>query len=325
MTSLTIGSLVSPGGFSNKMEAVMFKLNAVVCATDLSEGSNKAVPIAAQMAGHHGAKLIIAHIIDLPAVTPYGETMVDPQELRSWVEQSAKAQITDILAHCEQVEWELNIAIGYPAKEILQIVEDVSADMVVAATHTRSGIERLLLGSVSRKLMHTLNVPLLIVPGDMSPEQLGRPLEDVLIACDFSPDSGNAVRWGIDFAQAFGAKMTMATVIENSQLSQLLKLDPQKEHGMAEKLQADLNVKLQETVPEEYRDTIKPETVVLAGQPHEELNKYAILNHIDLIVMGVHGRGLIENLLVGSTTDRLVRLGQFPVMAVRAGVPEQQA
>ncbi len=301
----------------------MFRLSAVVCATDLSEGSNKALPIAASMARHHGAKLIIAHIIDLPAVTPYGETMVDPQELRGRVEQSAKAQVTDILSHYEEVEWELNIAIGYPAKEILQMVEDTKADLVVAATHTRSGIERLLLGSVSRKLMHTLAVPFLIVPGDMPQEQLDRPLESVLIACDFSPDSGNAVRWGIDFAQAFGAKLTMATVIEPTQLSQLLKLDPQKEHGMAEKLQKDLRQKLIETVPAEYRETIKPETVILAGQPHEELNKFAILNHVDLIVMGVHGRGLIENLLVGSTTDRLVRLGQFPVMAVRAGLPEQ--
>ncbi|MDL2226954.1 universal stress protein [Deltaproteobacteria bacterium OttesenSCG-928-M10] len=302
----------------------MFKLNAVVCATDLSEGSNKALPIAAQMAKLHGAKLIVAHIIDLPAVTPYGETMVDPQELRSRVEQSAKAQVTDILAHCEEVEWELNIAIGYPAKEIIQIVEDSQADLMVAATHTRSGIERLLLGSVSRKLMHTLNIPFLIVPGAMPQEQLERPVESVLIACDFSPDSANAVRWGIDFAQAFKAKLTMATVIENTQLSQLLKLDPQKEHGMAEKLQADLHKKLLETVPDEERISVNPETVVLAGQPHEELNKYAILNHIDIIVMGVHGRGLIENLLVGSTTDRLVRLGQFPVMAVRAIPPDHQ-
>ncbi|MDR1043833.1 MAG: universal stress protein [Candidatus Adiutrix sp.] len=303
----------------------MFKLKAVVCATDLSEGSNKALPLAAQMARRHGAKLIVAHIIDLPAVTPYGETMVDPQELRGRVEQSARGQVTDILSTCEEVEWELNIAIGYPAKEILSMVEEVGADLVVAATHTRSGLERLLLGSVSRKLMHTLTVPLMIVPGDISQEQLHRPLESVLIACDFSPDSGNAIRWGIDFAQAFGARMTMATVIENTQLSQLLKLDPQKEHGMADKLQADLHRKLKDSVPEECRGGLMPKTVVLAGQPHEELNKYAILNHIDLIVMGVHGRGLIENLLVGSTTDRLVRLGQFPVMAVRAGIPEQQA
>ncbi|MGL4208425.1 MAG: universal stress protein, partial [Candidatus Adiutrix sp.] len=289
-----------------------------VCATDLSESSNKALPIAAKLASRHQAKLVIAHIIDLPAVTPYGETMVDPQELRSRVEQSAKAQVTDILALCEEVEWELDISIGYPAKEILQIVENNNADMVVAATHTRSGIERLLLGSVSRKLMHTLNVPFLIVPGDIPVEQISRDIESILIACDFSSDSANAVRWAVDFSQAFGAQLTLATVIENSQLSQLLRLDPQKEHGTAGILQKDLHKKLLDTIPEDERDTVSPHTVVLAGQPHEELNKYAILNHVDLIVMGVHGRGLIENLLVGSTTDRLVRLGQFPVMAVRS-------
>jgi nucleotide-binding universal stress UspA family protein len=295
----------------------MYKLSAVVCATDLSEGSNKALPLAARIAGRHGARLIVAHIIDLPAVTPYGETMVDPQELRSRVEQSARAQVAEILASCEQVEWEIHIAIGYPAKEILQVAAERRADLVVAATHTRTGIERLLLGSVSRKLMHTLTTPFLIVPGDISLEQLERNIDSVLIACDFSPDSGRAIGWGIDFAQAFGAKLTMATVIESSQLSQVLKLDPQKELGLADQLQNDLRQKLREAVPEASRQ-LPFKTAVLAGHPHDEINKYAILNHVDIIVMGVHGRGVIENILVGSTTDRLVRLGQFPVLAVRA-------
>ena len=300
----------------------MFKLSAVVCATDLSESSNKALPLAAKMAARHGARLIVAHIIDLPAVTPYGETMVDPQELRNRVEQSARAQVMDILTRCEVVEWDLHIAIGYPAKEILQIVADSRADLVVAATHTRSGLERLLLGSVSRKLMHTLSVPFLIVPGDMPLEQLERNIDSVLIACDFSPDSAGAVRWGLDFAQAFGARLTLATVIEPSQLAQLLTLDPQKEHGLAANLQEELHRKLREVMSEAHRD--QPfESIVLAGHPHDEINKYAILNHIDLIVMGVRGRGFIENILVGSTTDRLIRLGQFPVMAVRTDLPDQ--
>ena len=295
----------------------MFKLSAVVCATDLSESSNKALPLAAKIAARHGAKLIIGHIIDLPAVTPYGETMVDPQELRSRVEQSARAQVMDIMSHCETVEWELRIAIGYPAKEILQIVGDSQAELAVAATHTRSGLERLLLGSVSRKLMHSLTIPFIIVPGDMPLEQLERNLDSVLIACDFSPDSAGAVHWGIDFSQAFGAKLTLATVIEPSQLAQLLKLDPQKERGLAADFQNELRQKLRAAIPEDYQD--QPfESVILAGQPHEEINKYAILNHVDLIVMGVRGRGFLENILVGSTTDRLIRLGQFPVMAVCA-------
>jgi nucleotide-binding universal stress UspA family protein len=293
-------------------------ISAVVCATDLSESSNKAIPLAAWIARGLKAKLVVAHVIDLPAVTPYGETMVDPQELRARVEQSTRAQIEDILAPVEGVEWELNISIGYPAKEIQQMVREAGAGLLVAATHSRSGLERLLLGSVSRKLMFTLAVPFLIVPGALPMERLAlRRTEHIMIACDFSDDSELAVKMGLDFARAFGARLTLATVIEQGQLDQILTVDPQKDRAIANRLVDELTKRLQDQIPEDLKPMA--ETVVLAGQPHEELNKRAILSHVDLIVMGVHGRGLIENIMVGSTTDRLVRLGRFPVLAVRVG------
>ncbi|MDR2442798.1 MAG: universal stress protein [Deltaproteobacteria bacterium] len=294
----------------------MFSISAVVCATDLSEGSNKAIPLAAYIAKGFKAKLVIAHVIDLPAVTPYGETMVDPQELRARVEQSTRAQVTDILTNIEGVQWELHISIGYPAKEIQQIVSETSAGLLVAATHPRSGLERLLLGSVSRKLMFTVTVPFLIIPGDLPVERLAlRQIESLMIACDFSDDSDSAVQWGLAFARTFSTKVTLATVLEQGQLNQILTVDPQKDRAIAHRLVDELAGKLQNKLSEDFKD--KASTVVLAGHPHEELNKYAILNHIDLIVMGVHGRGFIENIMVGSTTDRLIRLGQFPVLAVR--------
>jgi len=293
----------------------MLKMPTIVCATDLSEGSNKAIPLAAFIAKAYKSKLVIAHIIDLPAVTPYGETMVDPQELRLRVEQTTNAQLADILAHIPEVKWELHISIGYPAKEIQQIVIDTEATILVAATHVRSGLERLLLGSVSRKLMFTLKVPFLIVPGSLPIERSAlHASESILVACDFSEDSDIAISWGFDFARAFSAKLTLATVVEQSQLDQILTNDPQKEHAVADKLVDDLTKKLWSFVPKDLKD--RAQVKVLAGHPHDELNKYAILNHVDLIVMGVHGRGFIENIMVGSTTDRLVRLGQFPVLAV---------
>lgn len=293
----------------------MTSMPAVVCATDLSEGSNKAIPLAAYIAKGLGSKLVVTHIIDLPAVTPYGETMVDPQELKVRVEQSTKTQLTDILAPIHGVEWELHISIGYPAKEIQNVAGEVSAGLVVAATHVRSGLERLLLGSVSRKLMSTLTVPFLIVPGSLPADRSAlHRIESIMIACDFSRDSVMAVEWGVLLARAFGAKLTVATVIEQGQLDQILTMDPQREHAVADRLLEDLTGKLRAHIPDDIKETAS--TMVLAGQPHEELNKYAILNHVDLIVMGVHGRGFIENLMVGSTTDRLVRLGQFPVLAV---------
>jgi nucleotide-binding universal stress UspA family protein len=55
----------------------------------------------------------------------------------------------------------------------------------------------------------------------------------------------------------------------------------------------------------------------LAGHPHQELTKYAVVQRMDLIVLGVRGHGLVETLLVGSTTDRVVREAPCPVLTVR--------
>ena len=296
----------------------MFNMQSVVCATDLSEGSNKALHLAAFIAMKYKTKLVVGHVIDLPAVTPYGETMVDPQELQARVEQSAKTQVTDILRGIPDLDWELKVSIGYPAKEIQEILKRSEAGLLVAATHIRSGIERLLLGSVTRKLIFALKVPFLVVPGNLPIERtaLSR-TESILISTDFSLDAEKAVEWGMDFARAFDAKkVILATVIESNQLDQILTVDPQKEEGLADKLVEQLSEKLQSKVPPDL--TGRVEVRVLAGRPHEELNKFAILNRLDLIVMGIHGRGFIENLMVGSTTDRLIRLGQFPVLAVRS-------
>jgi nucleotide-binding universal stress UspA family protein len=294
----------------------MFTIPAIVCATDLSEGSNKALHLASFIAESYNSKLIVAHVIDLPAVTPYGETMVDPQELQSRVAQSAKEQISDILAGVPPERWTLKVTIGYPTKEIHEIIKETNAGLLVAATHIRSGIERLLLGSVTRKLMFTLKVPFLVVSGSLPLERTSlHKTESILISTDFSQESLDAVALGFDFTRTFGAKATLVTVIESNQLDQILSKDPQKEKAVAQQITDDFTKNLDALVPPDLKErtTIR----VLAGQPHDELNKYAILNHMDLIVVGIHGRGFIENIMVGSTTDRLVRLGQFPILAVR--------
>ena len=73
-------------------------------------------------------------------------------------------------------------------------------------------------------------------------------------------------------------------------------------------------------------DWCTPKTILLAGHPHEELTKYAVVNEIDLIVLGVRGHSLVETMFVGSTTDRVVREAPCPVLSVRPtaeGVQEE--
>ncbi|MDR1608902.1 MAG: universal stress protein, partial [Deltaproteobacteria bacterium] len=282
----------------------MWDMPAVVCATDLSEASNKAIPLAAYLAHSFEAKLVIAHVIDLPAVTPYGETMVDPQELRTRVEEATRAQIADLLEEREvlsqPIDWELKVSLGYPAKEIQRILTETKAGLLVAATHSRSGLERFLLGSVSRKLMFTSGAPFLIIPGSLPADRCSlKRVESIMIACDFSEDSDLALSIGFELARRLKCHLTLATVIDQGQLDQILTTDPQRERGVAYRLINELTARLKACVPDDLKEGTSLE--VLAGQPHEELNKKAILSHVDLIVMGVHGRGFIENFMVGST------------------------
>jgi nucleotide-binding universal stress UspA family protein len=78
-----------------------------------------------------------------------------------------------------------------------------------------------------------------------------------------------------------------------------------------------LEEKLYAMIPGEALNWCEPRTVLLAGQPYEELVKYAVLHKLDLMTLGFRGRGLVETLLVGSTTARVVRQAPCPVLSVR--------
>lgn len=61
---------------------------------------------------------------------------------------------------------------------------------------------------------------------------------------------------------------------------------------------------------------IAVETQLFEGSPHEQIAEYAKQNGVDVIVMSTHGHGGVKRLIVGSTTDRVIRSGDIPVLVV---------
>lgn len=89
--------------------------------------------------------------------------------------------------------------------------------------------------------------------------------------------------------------------------------------GTAE-LHADVRARaaeLVETASEGFGD-VETATVVESGTPHEVILAYADENDIDAIVMGTHGRTGLDKYLLGSVTEKVVRLADVPVLTVRA-------
>jgi nucleotide-binding universal stress UspA family protein len=295
------------------------QLKNIICATDLSDLSNRAIAYGIGLAKEFEAKLLVCHVIDLSSAAVYGEGIAYPLNQQNRIINYTHEHLKELIGE-PPVAWEPIIRIGHTADEIARVVEEKSADLVISATHGRSGLKRLILGSVAGRLMHTLSCPLLVFRSaepDLVTTDQPFHLDRILVGCDFSPDSTLAFQFGLSLAQEFQSELHLVHVIEPAVYKNLVKPSREAEKESEHDLSEQLKERLGSMIPDEARHWCTPKTTLLAGYAHEELTKYAVVNKIDLIILGVRGHGLVETLFVGSTTDRVARQAQCPVLSVR--------
>ena len=298
----------------------------ILCATDFSDFSNHTISYGVALAKEFEAKLFVSHVIDLSSVAIYGEFQLDPVGQQNRIMEDADAQLKELTGD-QPISWEPLITVGKPADEISRAVEEKGIDLVITATRGRSGLKRIILGSVTERLMRTLTCPLLVLNNPEhkfvgAADQVIK-IEKILVGCDFSPDSGQAFNHALSLAQEFQAELHLAHVIELPTQPDLHKEDT----PISEEIQQDyrnlLTRKLKEMVPAEARYWCTPQTSLLEGQPYEEIVTYAESKDIDMIVLGVRGHGLVKTLFLGSTTDRVVRRSPCPVLSVSLKVQNE--
>jgi nucleotide-binding universal stress UspA family protein len=294
-------------------------LKRILCATDFSDFSNHAIPYGIALAREFKAKLYVSHVIDLSSAAIYGEAVFALEEQQTRMTNYAHKEMTRLMGQ-ETLDWEPLITVGNPANEIARLAADKQVDLAIAASHGRSGLKRVILGSVTERLMRTLPCPLWVVRspelGFATAATQAIQIKKLLVGCDFSPDSSLAFKYGLSLAQEFQAELHLAHVVEPPLYDDLIKPSESGE-TFGQKLRNTVREKLAAMVPEEARTWCNPVTTLLAGQPHEELVKYAVVNGMDLIVLGVRGHSLVETLFVGSTTDRVLRNSPCPVLSVQ--------
>ena len=302
------------------------QFNRIICATDFSDFSNRTVNYGIALAREFEAKLYVCHVIDLSSVAIYGEFQLDPVGLQNRIMEDARKQLEELIGQ-QHKEWEPLITVGHTADEIARIVEEKNIDLVITATRGRSGLKRLILGSVTERLMRTLRCPLLVVHSPdkefISTDDHEVNINRILVGCDFSPDSSLAFEYGLSLAQEFESELHLAHVIESAAYQELQKTDTPVETEIQQEIHGRLIQKLQDMVPEEARNWCKPQTSLIEGRSYEELIKYAEQHDIGMIVLGARGLGLVKSLLLGSTTDRVIRRAPCPILSVSAKVQNE--
>jgi nucleotide-binding universal stress UspA family protein len=296
------------------------KIDNIMCATDFSELSNHAVFYGASLAREYNAKLYLCHVIDLSSATMYGEATYAFESQLTHMEDYAHKRLKRIMEKYS-TNWEPLVTIGNAADEITRLAQENQVDLTITATRGRAGLKRLVLGSVTEHLMHSLPCPLLTVHDPENDPALTKDKEikfnRILVGSDFSADSNLALEYGLALAQEYQSDLYIVHVLETPRYKDIPKSVQGAREEIRKSLHKQLKDKLEALVPEEAYNWCKPKTRLLSGIAHEELVKFADVQDIDLVIMGVRGHSLVESLFVGATTERVIRKAGCSVMSVR--------
>jgi nucleotide-binding universal stress UspA family protein len=139
----------------------------------------------------------------------------------------------------------------------------------------------------------------------------------ILVPTDGSDGMARVIRHAVDLANAHGASIDAVYVVNSASYAGL----PMESswEGIDEMLRDDADAAV-----DAVRDAAEPRdvpvtTTVVEGTPSREIVEFAEEKGCDLVVMGTHGRGGIDRLLLGSVAEKVVRASNVPVLTVRVG------
>jgi nucleotide-binding universal stress UspA family protein len=270
----------------------------ILLATDSSEYSAGAVREAINMAKSCETKLYAMSVIEInPEFIALAPQLMEQQEKKA---REYLEKIRDMAAQ-ENVECEIVIKEGdSPHKLIIEEADKKDAELIVMGRRGRTGLAKVLMGSVTARVIGYTSHKVFVVPRASSIKW-----KTIVIATDGSKYSEAAARESIKMA-----KRCTGT-------SSLLALAVIPEYA-TEKETKTANNAVQEIKRNAEKESLKAETAVLKGKPSENIVKFAKEKNADIIVMGSHGRTGIQRLLMGSVTAEVIGHTDRAVMVVKA-------
>ncbi len=143
-------------------------------------------------------------------------------------------------------------------------------------------------------------------------------IKTILVPTDFSDASSAALEYARALAGAFGSALHLLHVVQDPYVQPwAAEAFGVSLAGVLERWEQDAGAQLETLVPEAERQAHPVECATRVGHPFVEIVTYAQAHHVDLIVMGTHGRGPVAHMLLGSVTEKVVRKAPCPVLTVR--------
>jgi nucleotide-binding universal stress UspA family protein len=282
-----------------------FQPKLILCPTDFSEPATSALHYGKHVAGCFDARLVVLYA-DPFSPPPYFTSgqLEDLAKTIQHFKRAAREYLTRYVR--EQIggsgNVETMVAENQTVPAILLTAEEKKADLIVMGTHGRSGIHRLVLGSVTEKVLHETDRPVLTVrekEGAAEPSRIS--VQRVLCPINYSEVALQALEHAVGMSKCFRAELIVLHVIESRQT------DTKDE---------DEHRRLCAWIPGEIRSRCSLRETVRRGDAAEQIIDVSSSAGCDIIVLGAQHKRFHDTTVLGTTTLRVTRHAPCPVLTV---------
>ncbi|RLM56767.1 universal stress protein [Halobellus sp. Atlit-31R] len=285
----------------------------VLFPTDGSEGAAQVLDHVLDLAVAHEATL---HV--LTAAGPGGDRLADdPNDVGAAIEAEAESIVTAAADRAAErgIETVTAVRRGDPSEAIVDYADETGVGLVVMPTHGRTGLERLVIGSTTERVVRRSTAPVLTVQPDAESD-LAYPYERILVPTDGSECATTALSFGADLAATDGSRLDLLAVVDIAHLGLDVRVDLQIEQleSNAERF-VDDGVVLATNAGVDEGDVAGH--VETGTSIYRTIRSFVDDHDVDLVVMGTHGRTGLDRYLLGSVTEKILRTVSVPVLTVR--------
>lgn len=300
----------------------MLKFKKILYPTDFSQCANQAFSYALNLAQKFQSELHMLNAIILhdnnphdpaslfPDIVPIHNTLIERgQEKMSEIKESGNVADINVKKIIER-----GMA---PAPVILEYARENDIDLIVMGTHGHRGIGHFFLGSVAEEVVRFAKCSVLTIKEKMDPHA-SEPLNNILVPTDFSEYSQHALTYAKEIASSYDAQLQILHVIEQSAHASVYEYGERSIYNIRANIQGKTTEAMERMLKETKGPKVKIATHIVEGHAANDIVKFASTNNIDLIVIATHGLTGLEHFLLGSITEKVVRLATCPVLTVKA-------
>jgi nucleotide-binding universal stress UspA family protein len=283
----------------------MRRYRKILVAVDGSESSMHALRESFKLANNEQSWITVLSVIptyegDLGAtwITNVKEAMAKPCKIALLeAEKLAKSEKVLIKTVCEE---------GGIYERIVDLADAENCDLIVMGRKGISGLEKVLVGSVTARVIGHSQRDVLVVPNGAA---IG--WKSILFATDGSKYSETAANKAIGFAKSYGSEVKIICVVDVTE--EFMARAP----GALEDLVKKAKDIVEDVKKKASSEGIKAEGIVREGEAYRVITDTACKENTGIIVVGSHGRTGLKRLLMGSVTEKVIGYSPCPVLVVK--------